>query len=301
MNSKNLFNAEVVNFIDPKNFTNGKILDDKTILRYEIVKSLGGEKIVFNDGDFFYKLNTYGFRSNHFDKFKKENTNILFAGCSVTFGQGVPEDCTWTQFLSNKINDKLKYKINHYNISNPGASIYEIIKNILAFLNSIGTPDYIFMLLPSSSRSIKFNKKNKKFMHTGFFILNNKIGLPKNKNLNYINKEYVKNYCHEDQVLLNITLISMLEKICENKNIKLFWSSWDPEDLYFYEQINFKNKISLLKELNNYNIISKDNCDSFCKNNEIKYWESSRDGIHPSSHWHFHLANIFFNGLNFDE
>ena len=59
MNSKNLFNAEVVNFIDPKNFTNGKILDDKTILRYEIVKSLGGEKIVFNDGDFFYKLNTY--------------------------------------------------------------------------------------------------------------------------------------------------------------------------------------------------------------------------------------------------
>ena len=37
------------------------------------------------------------------------------------------------------------------------------------------------------------------------------------------------------------------------------------------------------------------------ENNEIKYWEGSRDGIHPSSHWHFHLANIFFNGVNFDK
>jgi len=48
-----------------------------------------------------YILNKQGFRSQDFDNFNKDNYNILVAGDSFTYGDGLPYDCTWHQILKN--------------------------------------------------------------------------------------------------------------------------------------------------------------------------------------------------------
>ena len=62
---------------------------------------------------FQYRLNSNGFRSDHFKKLDTSNINILFAGCSFTFGEGLPEEYTWPRLLENNIKHKTKKILKH--------------------------------------------------------------------------------------------------------------------------------------------------------------------------------------------
>ena len=53
-----------------------------------------------------YSINSCGFRTQEFKKYSKNSLKILFAGCSNTFGEGLPLEYTWSQLLIQKIFQK---------------------------------------------------------------------------------------------------------------------------------------------------------------------------------------------------
>ena len=68
---------------------------------YCIVDSIT-EPIYEEELKFQYSMNTHGFRSQHFKVLKKEDINILYAGCSMTFGVGLPYEYIWPNLSVNQ-------------------------------------------------------------------------------------------------------------------------------------------------------------------------------------------------------
>jgi hypothetical protein len=55
------------------------------------------------DNKFTYKFNSAGFRS---DEFEENKSSIVFLGCSMTVGIGVPYENTWSKIVSEELNLK---------------------------------------------------------------------------------------------------------------------------------------------------------------------------------------------------
>lgn len=98
-----------------------------------------------NYGDPFntYRLNSLGFRGEEFKK-----VPLLVAGCSMTFGVGVPADGSWGDLLAKKLD--LPYS----NLSAPGWSIQAIVDNILKYIWQYGKPDTLAVIFPDYNRAL---------------------------------------------------------------------------------------------------------------------------------------------------
>lgn len=232
--------------------------------------------------DFKYFLNEYGFRSKSFFEFNKKNTNILFVGCSITFGTGLPEESTWYKKFINKINIK---NVDYYNLSINGAGTQVLIKNIITFINTVGKPDYIFMYLPNISRLLKWDENEYKGIGNDLFV----------------DKKNLIGYSVEDTAMWTSTLLHLLELLCDLSNIKLIWSTWMRDQADFYKSIGFKHYFDLdfnisdlyvtppeIHKIRNPKYVGyKYEYDKLLKDinkkniNNEPYWSSARDG------WHF--------------
>ena len=73
-----------------------------------------------------YSINSKGFRSKEFEP----NTDIIFSGCSFTFGVGIPEDAIWGVQVANNL------KMSYSNLSIPGDSVMGIINNIYQYFKT---------------------------------------------------------------------------------------------------------------------------------------------------------------------
>lgn len=267
------------------------------------------ESIYFDGPNFQYYINENGFRSKSFSEFNQDNVNILFLGCSITQGAGLPEECMWTTKLVNKIeNDILNKQIDHYNLSTSGAGIHLIIKNLITFLNTVGKPDYVFAYFPQISRSLIWDSESYINAHYASGPLNQ---YPKHDQL------FSQKYVVEDSLMYNSTLIHMMELICNLSGIKLIWSTWYLDQTETINRIRFNNYFdipynsemhyaavieiykkrggdskSYAKEYErNVKIIN-----SFNVNNE-PYWSSARDGWHFGTSFHNHVAEQFYKEL----
>lgn len=97
---------------------------------------------IYFDKTNLYKLNSLGYRSPEFDG----SADILYAGCSNTFGMGVPEDAIWGSVLAKKLGSS------YVNLSKQGASTEWIVKNIFSYINTYGHPKEIYCLFPDLFR-----------------------------------------------------------------------------------------------------------------------------------------------------
>lgn len=217
------------------------------------------------DPKFIYSLNNFGHRSSDFIK-QKNNLNILFSGCSITFGESLPYKENWSGKLYNLI--KNNYLIdNYYNLSFLGGSTELIIFNIFMYCKSFGNPDIIFLLLPDSGRKI---------------ILNNK------QYQNYANPNEDE-HSRKLSLLNSYFYIKMLEQYCSSNNIKLIWSSWSEKDIKeFYGLCLFDNFIYI----DNYQILSSS---TNINEKDNIYYNIGRDKLHPGLQYSDGLANIFYN------
>jgi hypothetical protein len=59
------------------------------------------DKITYEPDEVIYKFNSLGVRS---EEFVKEDCEILYGGCSVTSGAGLPVEHIWTSQLNSMIN-----------------------------------------------------------------------------------------------------------------------------------------------------------------------------------------------------
>ena len=130
LNLKICFNSKIENYDETKN--THYVDDEGYLITYKFFEQ---EPVLNEELYFTYKLNNRGFRSQHFKELNKKDFNILIAGCSNTFGYGLPNEFTWPNLITNKLKNKfLNKNVEMFNISGPGHSIPLIIRNIICFL-----------------------------------------------------------------------------------------------------------------------------------------------------------------------
>jgi hypothetical protein len=241
---------------------------------------------------FEYKINKHGFRSQHFKNLDHNNTNILYSGCSWTFGMGLPEESTWTNMLSNTIQSSSNKKVEVFNIGYRAFSIGLIIKNVMSFIRSYGKPEYLFIVFPDSGRDFIFNKYNNSysavdpryFEHTSDFTA-----------------DYTKSYRYETNILKYSEMIKMLEDFCNQSGIKLLWTTWYYPDYDIYKNLEFDNLCPtdttfLQADPGFYRIFNEIEYGSNYPYNNIDnlpYWSVARDLVHPGTAWTTHITKEF--------
>ena len=99
-----------------------------------------------------FRLNSYKYRSDEFTK-KHDGKHILFAGCSVTYGDGVWEENIWARKVYDSISETEKTS-GYFNIGSNGASPIEILDLIFTYCFTFGIPDEIFVSFPEFNRDI---------------------------------------------------------------------------------------------------------------------------------------------------
>lgn len=157
------------------------------------------------DKETFYTLNSYGLRSDEFKK-KHSGTHILFAGCSVTFGEGLPLDKTWSKKLYDKISS-YENTSGYFNVAVAGSTPIECIYQIQNYIDKFGKPNIIFFNIPDFERENKISLKERKLSDS-------------------------------DEEELTLKMIhgtyDIFRRYCLQNNIKLFSFSWDHPDATFW-------------------------------------------------------------------
>jgi hypothetical protein len=204
-------------------------------------------KEVFQD-----EINTYGFRSDNFQK-NHSDKHILFLGCSYTWGTGLFIDEVWSKLVYEKI--KLNNKVDGYfSLGVPGDSIYISIINSFKYFKNFNNPDIIFFNIQNLERFFAYDKYSNNIFRS--IVEDNEI-------LSLIAYHYYY----------------MLEQYCDQNNIKLFSFSWNEKNNEYFK--NFKTFYPL-----DFNKIKE-----FISEYEIKYPNvegsiSARDNHHVGSAYH---------------
>lgn len=221
--------------------------------------------------DFLYRYNKLNFRSKSFDDLDSEFA--LFAGCSVSFGQGIPEEYSWPYLVSKRIDSDFA------NISSLGADAVTIVNNVISFIETIKTPRTVMILFPQINRHRYIGGRDKTIHHSSPIS-------PSSVNDIY---EWANQENNILKIWDNINIIRLLEVYCKNRSIELLWTSWDAETTKFYELFKFNNFIGHIGPNNNFKINKESNLIV------EKYWEWGRDLSHPGVEMHQAYASTFYN------
>lgn len=205
----------------------------KTIMEMPVPKSWDSNNIKENHDSYNeYTLNNYNYRGPDFTS----DVDIIMAGCSQTFGIGVPDNGPWPVHLAEKLD------ASYVNVSMPGASIEWIIDSIYRYIDTFGSPKRgIVALFPDVlRRDLVINTDINDTLETSEhdFIPQYYSDDPRLRLLSYspigyptpsvIRKPYPVEHTLilEDSVKASIVKIRDLERFCKHAGIKLVWSSW---------------------------------------------------------------------------
>lgn len=269
--------------------------------------------------EFFYKLNSSFYRSEEFYK----SPDIIFSGCSFTYGMGLKEESLWTDLLAKKM------KSGYINLGLPGKSVSSIINNLYSYFREYGKPKYIFCLFPNFHRfELPINEQiiisqrnlnNTKYNSSPIFY-DDPIDaggylqdiIIDDTNLSEKPKYSKKPHVAEDILSIDITYwtaikhILSFEQYCEAAGIKLFWTTWDKD-------LNLAINLIKDKYPNQYKnfVLLDEKYDSDCHDEEkqknLLLWDLAgdrdrgNDYAHPGVHFHIHVAEAFHKALPIDE
>ena len=210
-------------------------------------------KVVPEDFGHLYRQNIYGFRSGRFDK----ESEIVIAGCSVTYGAGVAEENIWSSVLGEK------FKKRTSSVAMSGVSTSWLVDQLLIYFRKYGNPKMVLCLFPDLFRinlpvdGNYYKNKNEKpkylineFSYFSHFhpeppkaeIYNKYLKMP------YDYEKAISPYLAINQ---NIKSIRYLEQYCNSNGIKLLWSTWSEK---FSDTINAIKDIEELKFDNYFDI-----------------------------------------------
>lgn len=180
-----------------------------------------------------YKINSSGYRGPEFES----NIDLLVAGCSFTYGMGVPEDATWGANLAKLMN------MSYNNLSMNGASVQWIVGQLFAYFGQYGNPKVLVCLFPNFTRSLFCSDSEILTDHEGHVedstkdidskksLFNVDLSVIPAKNLRpkYSKAphrlEDVSNV--DTAVQISMQNIRMLEQYCRSNGIVFYWGSWN--------------------------------------------------------------------------
>ena len=223
--------------------------------------------------DILYVLNKQGFRCNNFSPVNKEKFTVLYSGCSVTFGQDLPEEMLWTKLVTKELSKNKD--VEEYNLSIMGSSMFLTLSNICAFINTYGMPDLIITLMPDMTRTVTFDPETSEF-----FDLTPRIQKPDAKN-------FIHHLMPENLLLNNLLMLKLLELLCKNNNSKFLFSTYDGLTHDYFSM--FANDLECWFDsknlINGPNSVKQD-----YEPHESPFWKIAGDGKHPGGGWHDRFA-----------
>jgi hypothetical protein len=243
-----------------------------------------------------YTFNNLGYRSDDFSK-EAASDNFLFAGCSFTFGTGVPYENSWGYELNKQLNG------NHfYNISEAGRNAQVIVNEIYQYIKLFGKPKKVFAMFPNMDRdySISFNNDDLYGLHYKI----EPVGLlnPGGKSFKTDDDFYtIFNYIKIETLFYDFYhAVSQLEDYLELLGVPFLWTTWNENlaESLRGEPI-FKNYFEL--DFNGFGEYRKENFyppKSLGKNR--KFWLEGADkpGPHPGILEHKYFAFQFLKKLD---
>jgi hypothetical protein len=295
--------------------------------KLNLIKNGGWKRMEFGS---ICEYNEYGFRS---PKFKKD-IDLLFAGCSVASGLGLPIEETMPYILSNNLH------VEYNSVARYGDSIPGQISKIFSYINEFGNPKKIVALFPDFNRFLTFNNqallasqsffdsydektfvwantqsendfRTKEYMN---FMIKNSTTVSAEQNPKGIYKRpLIANDVITEEIshMYAAQYIDMLSLYCKAAGIDFVWSTWDTTTNELIKKINFENYISCSPEnwsvsgdldiLHDPETKNKINCHED-KNNSTSFHvaldrEKGIEHSHFGHHRHLHYAETFLNYL----
>jgi hypothetical protein len=200
-----------------------------------------------------YVHNSYGFRGKEFSG----SDDLVVAGCSYTYGVGVPVESVWW----NQVCDKLGLSASAP-VAKPGASVAWIVERLFAYFAEFGHPKYLLCLFPDPYRIIvpidgevltAENVEGGLLGETGSFGINDQrlyghhiVNQPSTLRPKYSKKPHdIKDfYTVQISVFEAVRAIRFLEQYCSAVGINLQWTTWHDA---FNDYIEKVNKVDELK------------------------------------------------------
>jgi hypothetical protein len=272
---------------------------------------------VFRKNQISYRMNRKNYRSPDFHK----DTDILFAGCSLTYGDGIPEEFVWPSIVARDLN------LTYANLGLSGDSVYGQVKRIFAYFKEFGHPKYLYAVFPdfyrmvipinrkvfTTGNSIRELKERKDNDYNEFILKNAFIPGTIDKNFKMSIRPHVAEHVLNPEIphFLSAQSILMLDTYCEAVGIKFAWSTWDQKQFMVLKSLGenyYKNLIDI--DMESWEICYSPIEDKYKKNgeqifchNELKdisrgFFDLGMDrdyGIksaHWGSHRHQHVADI---------
>jgi hypothetical protein len=232
------------------------------------------------------KVNNFYHRSPDFNKLDSSNLNILFAGCSTTLGEGLPEGHTWTDYVVSKLKENNIKLGATDSLSFSGGSLSKIIINIFRYIEKFGKPDYILMLTPDFFRESTYIKDEKQY---NIKIVYDFINEKKNEDVDVLN---IYDMFTEYKVYYE-----MLNIFCKINKIKLYATSWY-EPIINKMNFLFSDSFMLLDYSKIYKYASsKDFDEVYFSKLDKDFSTSAADNLHPGTLYHMYIGDRFIREI----
>ena len=269
---------------------------------FKKVKS-NSQQITYDEKDFSYRRNSLGFRSEEFDDTDK--VKILYGGCSLTEGVGLPLEHTWQSFLNELISAEIHRPVNMYNVGIGGLSIDAIVRYVyITIKQKKFTPDAVFLLLPSPNRNELLCEN--RYGDVGMYnFIPNFTGYS-DPEIKLFHENVLKTFSPRQRIHDAFQNLLFLQTFLEAKGIPLYFSTWDTFRFEIGKTKKFTTDFS--KVLKNYSPLSIRECtidapmlfdkDVYNLPFELKFPQNiGRDGMHPGPNAHWNFSKEFFKKL----
>ncbi len=109
------------------------------------------DTVPYGPDDITYQHNSEGFRCDEFEHWSKHPHRILFAGCSLTEGVGLPLKDTWAKLFHKKVCDHLGTDIPFWSIARGATGIDHMVRYMNHYMDML-RPQLVISYIPFSER-----------------------------------------------------------------------------------------------------------------------------------------------------
>jgi hypothetical protein len=252
-----------------------------TLAHVKETNTMVQDQELVSKSDVQYPLNNYCHMSDDFFPLDSQNTNVLFAGCSVTAGEYLPYGYAWPHHLYDYLKEKNSNIGPKHILGFPGGNAEKIIANIFKYIDKFGKPDYIFLMLPDMFR---------------IYTAKEDIFAPE---ITYSSGSTINDLMFPFQGMYQYQMAYRnLEILCSALNIKLMGTSWEKCANVEMAKLNFKT-YSSLKETKAGATVEKMSNPKY-KRFKKDYYIYGSDHMHPGLMSHVDYADHFIERLEND-
>jgi len=180
------------------------------------------------DPDNEYSINSWGCRDEDYTS----PADVLAAGCSMTFGQGVPVETRWSSVLGSKLNMSVA------TLAIPGWSTQSSVNAVMSYIKKFGKPKVVALYLPdffrydfiASSGNLLPSNQNSREGRTIQSYLAKGTVLSANQQPTYSKKPHAISdvFNSESAHFLSGQALRFLVEYCKEAGIQLVYGTWHP-------------------------------------------------------------------------